>query len=172
MIILLCSFMLCDGVFFFFKQKTAYEMRISDWSSDVCSSDLWSFSCLFRGRTRYPRPGGDADRPTKTSPRPAPEPVIPTRSVFLLELLGQFLDVLGWPARNIHAEPQAHAGENFLDLVERLAAEVGRAQHLGLGLLNQIADVDDVVVLQAIGRTDGKFQLVHLLEEIAVDLAG
>src|SRR3546814_20536291 len=30
----------CPVVFFFFKQKTAYEMRISDWSSDVCSSDL------------------------------------------------------------------------------------------------------------------------------------
>src|SRR3546814_5474325 len=30
----------CLMVFFFFKQKTAYEMRISDWSSDVCSSDL------------------------------------------------------------------------------------------------------------------------------------
>src|SRR3546814_404270 len=29
-----------DFFFFFFKQKTAYEMRISDWSSDVCSSDL------------------------------------------------------------------------------------------------------------------------------------
>src|SRR3546814_9581999 len=29
-------------VFFFFKQKTAYEMRISDWSSDVCSSDLYA----------------------------------------------------------------------------------------------------------------------------------
>src|SRR3546814_6889853 len=29
-------------LFFFFKQKTAYEMRISDWSSDVCSSDLYS----------------------------------------------------------------------------------------------------------------------------------
>src|SRR3546814_9098026 len=28
------------GFFFFFKQKTAYEVRISDWSSDVCSSDL------------------------------------------------------------------------------------------------------------------------------------
>src|SRR3546814_8984978 len=28
-------------MFFFFKQKTAYEMRISDWSSDVCSSDLF-----------------------------------------------------------------------------------------------------------------------------------
>src|SRR3546814_6525311 len=30
----------CFVCFFFFKQKTAYEMRISDWSSDVCSSDL------------------------------------------------------------------------------------------------------------------------------------
>src|SRR3546814_7195718 len=35
------SFYLFDILFFFFfKQKTAYEMRISDWSSDVCSSDL------------------------------------------------------------------------------------------------------------------------------------
>src|SRR3546814_3979069 len=34
--------------FFFFKQKTAYEMRISDWSSDVCSSDL------MRQRNRLP----------------------------------------------------------------------------------------------------------------------
>src|SRR3546814_2434940 len=32
------SYVLC--CFFFFKQKTAYEMRIRDWSSDVCSSDL------------------------------------------------------------------------------------------------------------------------------------
>src|SRR3546814_2293072 len=31
---------MCVMCFFFFKQKTAYEMRISDWSSDVCSSDL------------------------------------------------------------------------------------------------------------------------------------
>src|SRR3546814_11374659 len=36
-IILVCYF----GIFCFFKQKTAYEMRISDWSSDVCSSDLF-----------------------------------------------------------------------------------------------------------------------------------
>src|SRR3546814_10902261 len=33
-------------IFFFFKQKTAYEMRISDWSSDVCSSDLAFFDHL------------------------------------------------------------------------------------------------------------------------------
>src|SRR3546814_10361282 len=46
--------------FFFFKQKTAYEMRISDWSSDVCSSDL---------RRRFPRvrhngPATDSDTGT------------------------------------------------------------------------------------------------------------
>src|SRR3546814_8295449 len=35
-----CQSMSCASSFFFFKQKTAYEMRISDWSSDVCSSDL------------------------------------------------------------------------------------------------------------------------------------
>src|SRR3546814_2461856 len=34
-------------VFFFFKQKTAYEMRISDWSSDVCSSDLTATGHVF-----------------------------------------------------------------------------------------------------------------------------
>src|SRR3546814_3630372 len=37
-------------VFFFFKQKTAYEMRISDWSSDVCSSDLSGGLPRFRMR--------------------------------------------------------------------------------------------------------------------------
>src|SRR3546814_3385080 len=58
--------------FFFFKQKTAYEMRISDWSSDVCSSDLlagelpaagagWVMDGSFRGekhREAWPRGAG------------------------------------------------------------------------------------------------------------------
>src|SRR3546814_1632715 len=42
-------------VFFFFKQKTAYEMRISDWSSDVCSSDLEMSDpliCIFLAASR------------------------------------------------------------------------------------------------------------------------
>src|SRR3546814_5377733 len=43
-----------DFLFFFFKQKTAYEMRISDWSSDVCSSDLWGALCNERERARRP----------------------------------------------------------------------------------------------------------------------
>src|SRR3546814_9284840 len=40
MYILYCFVLYVMFLFFFFKQKTAYEMRISDWSSDVCSSDL------------------------------------------------------------------------------------------------------------------------------------
>src|SRR3546814_3624690 len=39
-VILFTCVVFCTRCFCFFKQKTAYEMRISDWSSDVCSSDL------------------------------------------------------------------------------------------------------------------------------------
>src|SRR3546814_4969196 len=42
-------------VFFFFKQKTAYEMRISDWSSDVCSSDLVTLNHWVRGSSPWRR---------------------------------------------------------------------------------------------------------------------
>src|SRR3546814_2163463 len=49
--------------FFFFKQKTAYEMRISDWSSDVCSSDLL----------------GDDDRGVRVDGTCAPSPGAATR---------------------------------------------------------------------------------------------
>src|SRR3546814_17039735 len=47
----------CLLCFFFFKQKTAYEMRISDWSSDVCSSDLFEL-----GMRREQRHRGDGLR--------------------------------------------------------------------------------------------------------------
>src|SRR3546814_5675004 len=48
-------------VFFFFKQKTAYEMRISDWSSDVCSSDLRhaDHACRASCGRHWPIAGGD-----------------------------------------------------------------------------------------------------------------
>src|SRR3546814_2192045 len=39
-VVVVASSILCVDFLFFFKQKTAYEVRISDWSSDVCSSDL------------------------------------------------------------------------------------------------------------------------------------
>src|SRR3546814_5662818 len=40
-------------VIFFFKQKTAYEIRISDWSSDVCSSDLTTRNPVYRKRSHF-----------------------------------------------------------------------------------------------------------------------
>src|SRR3546814_5254164 len=43
------------GFFFFFKQKTAYEMRISDWSSDVCSSDLEEGEGRSSASSSFPR---------------------------------------------------------------------------------------------------------------------
>src|SRR3546814_8049943 len=58
--------MLC---FFFFKQKTAYEMRISDWSSDVCSSDLFAGSIASAAK---PGPG---HRPA--IPQPVPNSAAP-----------------------------------------------------------------------------------------------
>src|SRR3546814_2921652 len=49
-------------IIFFFKQKSAYEMRISDWSSDVCSSDLCARARLpRRPRTRRARRGPGAE---------------------------------------------------------------------------------------------------------------
>src|SRR3546814_1029873 len=61
---------------FFFKQKTAYEMRISDWSSDVCSSDLRALpeerarSLAKEGRRRLPAGTALALRPAQ--PRRGP----------------------------------------------------------------------------------------------------
>src|SRR3546814_17635529 len=57
--------------FFFFKQKTAYEMRISDWSSDVCSSDLRWRSWFRSGADRRLRYARHSARPCRTArPRP------------------------------------------------------------------------------------------------------
>src|SRR3546814_9879638 len=65
-------------LFFFFKQKTAYERRISDWSSDVCTSDLVKLGLLpgAGGTQRLPRVVGVEAAATMTSlgdPVPAPK---------------------------------------------------------------------------------------------------
>src|SRR3546814_9846628 len=60
----------CYLFVFFFKQKTAYEMRISDWSSDVCSSDLILPVTLTRWRRKIDLVNSaSAKRPSRTSPR-------------------------------------------------------------------------------------------------------
>src|SRR3546814_1074336 len=56
---------------FFFKQKTAYEMRISDWSSDVCSSDLAAYiAALEKLVAYYPKPNYWLDLITRTANKP------------------------------------------------------------------------------------------------------
>src|SRR3546814_14960968 len=56
---------------FFFKQKTAYEMRISDWSSDVCSSDLNRVSCFARPQARRRPPQRHLPHPPPNVPKPS-----------------------------------------------------------------------------------------------------
>src|SRR5262245_66403374 len=62
-------------------------------------------------------------------------------SVMILEALGELVDVLRRPARHFHAEVQTHLGQHFLDLVQRLAAEVRGAEHFRLALLHEAADI-------------------------------
>src|SRR3546814_8763115 len=64
---------LCYCFVFFFKQKTAYEMRISDWSSDVCSSDLAARSRCRPG-TRRNTPTSPAPASARQNPRPRRAP--------------------------------------------------------------------------------------------------
>src|SRR3546814_1500122 len=58
-------------MFFFFKQKTAYEMRISDWSSDVCSSDLLGLGAYQVGKGQHRAQGSLAVLPAHGQERHA-----------------------------------------------------------------------------------------------------
>src|SRR5262245_50013181 len=100
-----------------------------------------SVPCVVSSEVLWPRVAGHS---ASSGPPRAP---LGLNSILILEALGQILDVVGRPIRHLHAKMQTHAGQHLLDLVQGLAPEVGRAQHLRLGLLDQIADIDDVVVL-------------------------
>src|SRR3546814_5099544 len=63
----MCSYVV---LFFFFRQKTAYEMRISDWSSDVCSSDLSATWVVSDARLLEPSVDFDSYRAVVTERRP------------------------------------------------------------------------------------------------------
>src|SRR3546814_860911 len=67
----------CIYLFFFFKQKTAYEMRISDWSSDVCSSDLFAAAVRLTAIFRLRAPLRDLI--LRAGAREEGEPAAPTR---------------------------------------------------------------------------------------------
>src|SRR3546814_125450 len=92
------------SVFFFFKQKTAYEMRISDWSSDVCSSDLLgSLNALAFDKTG-----------TLTAGRPRITDIVPATGVDDDELMAIAVAVERLSDHPL-AEAIARDGEQFLD---------------------------------------------------------
>src|SRR3546814_1162658 len=96
--------------FFFFKQKTAYEMRISDWSSDVCSSDLDAL------------PAGRATRPLALTQGPPGT----GKTVFIAALVHAALTY--GLARNVLLASQAHeAVNNAAEAVLKLFAKTGDA---------------------------------------------
>src|SRR3546814_13968176 len=104
--------------FFFFKQKTAYEMRISDWSSDVCSSDLLDlgqvlFQVLFLGIEEAVLRRAAVGVAVAARPRPVV------------------------PAPTVHPGPlplQADLSVHRLEVVPDAAQNVGRAGRLGQSL--------------------------------------
>src|SRR3546814_7144523 len=110
-------FIVLQDVFFFFKQKTAYEMRISDWSSDVCSSDLsiagvsWSASSTARKLS----PGTVKMRSHPCATRLSTRMRPPVR-VFTRLLPVAFHNVI-----------RAHAGTRRARLPRRGGHEIGRA---------------------------------------------
>src|ERR1700741_4807421 len=60
-----------------------------------------------------------------------------------------------------HSEVEPHAVQDFLDLIERLLAEVLGGQHFAFGPLDQIANRADVGVLETVVRTNGQFELIN-----------
>ena len=69
---------------------------------------------------------------------------------------------------DLHAEGQAHLREDLFDLVQGLAAEVLGLQHLGFGLLDELADGGDVGVLEAVVAADGELKLFDRAVEVLV----
>ncbi|KIU01610.1 hypothetical protein QU38_00750, partial [Staphylococcus aureus] len=107
---------------------------ISPAGKAMASAILWQAAQMHRNGAKQ------KGRPSRDGPFGCSLRILGSAHDLLLELLGHLFDVLRRPARDFHAEAKAHRRQDFLDLVERLAAEVRRAQHLGLGLLDQIVD--------------------------------
>src|SRR3546814_1158309 len=104
-------------VYFVFKQKTAYEMRISDWSSDVCSSDLWR-ELAARNRTDDPDPVGERCRSERLEDRVDPSVALVT---------SQQISVQRFVLVRHRAPLQGNSGRR---LPRRKTTRAGSAHHL------------------------------------------
>src|SRR3546814_7347706 len=86
-------------MFFFFKQKTAYEMRISDWSSDVCSSDLCRTSSGAGPRCKMP--ATSMMPPWRVSSTRSSASSLPMRAIILDRSGGSHDDGFGGSDRSV-----------------------------------------------------------------------
>src|SRR3546814_4300673 len=85
---------------FFFKQKTAYEMRISDWSSDVCSSDLQ--------RENFVQQRDDDKRRLKTASSEAVKPALQSHIDYLCEAVKSIEKLIRQSAESLDREKVTH----------------------------------------------------------------
>mgnify|MGYP001813395323 CR=1 FL=1 len=77
----------------------------------------------------------------------------------------------GWrPVVQMHTQAQAVPFEHFLDFSERLLAEIRRTQKFDLCPLDEIANVHNVLGLQAVRRPYGQFELIHRTQQDRIDL--
>src|SRR5690606_33926834 len=81
-----------------------------------------------------------------------------------------FLKTCRRPVVEAHAERQTTRGQDVLDFGQGLLAQVRSFQQFYFGTLNQVADVVDVLRLQAVGRTYGQFQIVNRTQQDRIDL--
>src|SRR3546814_20803731 len=117
-----------DVIFFFFKQKTAYEMRISDWSSDVCSSDLTEL-------WRRGRPNRRGDKGPSPQFNAILDELLPTYLLRARILVGDCVDEID---AALESTRQTRSFTSFESHTERelrgmrFLMEIELLQHLGL----------------------------------------
>src|SRR3546814_1604648 len=126
MVYVVCICALCSDVcfsyFFFFKQKTAYEMRISDWSSDVCSSDLLGASVGFQKFVTPQLPRGTDIRNLPVAKAPEQEE---RRSRFATRMISRSSDPVAATDRIT-----APGGNPSVDVVSRSEEHTSELQSL------------------------------------------
>src|SRR3546814_4971108 len=132
-------------MFFFFKQKTAYEMRISDWSSDVCSSDLVD-------RDRDPLPAFLADPRAFCLERLVHEPieerhVLQPAAGIILEQVAQNVAARG----NVSVKPDE--ADPLVGSAHGLLGQFGAA-HIGLLVVARLEHLPDLLLALMVLRSD------------------
>src|SRR2546428_8997853 len=138
------------------SMRSYWNSAVTRLRSNACRCSLlrpslrWSLRCLMRLLV-LSSPGSRAARAQRGSD-------LGSRRGLVLEVRA-----------HVHAEVQPHLGQDVLDLLQRLAPEVAKLEHLGLALLHQLADRLDLRGAQAVARANRQLQLLDALVELLAD---